>query len=93
MKQLIDFLFSNNIRITKTKANIGFMIYTPSQVTDLAKLERLASSVGWKVISSDDKFDPQSGQKIKARIYVGPAKSALDVTDKAAGLAYLQSQE
>ena len=91
MKQLIDILFSNYIRITKTKANIGFMIYTPSQVTDLAKLTSLCNSVGWKVISSDDEWD--RGTKVRsAAIYVGPVKSSLDITSKDELQSYLESQ-
>ena len=91
MQALIDFIFSNNIVITKTKANKGFMIYQPSQVTDTAKLISLASSVGWKVIQSDDEWD--RGTKVRsAAFYVGPVKSSFDITDKKAALDYLKSQ-
>ena len=93
MKHLINFLFSNNVVITKTKSNKGFMIYTPSQVTDIAELSALASKVNWKVISSPKKFDASTGKPVEARIYVGPVKSTLDIDDKQAALEYLQSQE
>ena len=91
MKHLIDYLFSNKITVTKTKSNKGLMIYTPSQVTDIAKLEHLATSVGWKVIQSDEEWD--RGTKVRsAAIYVGPVKSSYDITDKQAALEYLESQ-
>ena len=91
MKQLLEFLFSNGITVTKTKSNKGLMIYTPSQVTDIAKLEHLATSVGWKVISSDDEWD--RGTKVRsASIYVGPVKSSLDITSKDELMSYLESQ-
>ena len=91
MKALINFIFSNDIVITKTKANKGFMIYEPSQVTDIAKLTSLAASVSWKVIQSDEEWD--RGTKVRsAAIYVGPVKSSYDITDKQAALEYLESQ-
>jgi hypothetical protein len=91
MKQLLNFLFSNDITVTKTKSNKGLMIYTPSQVTDLAKLTSLCNSVGWKVISSDDEWD--RGTKVRsAAIYVGPVKSSLDITSKDELQSYLESQ-
>ena len=91
MKHLLNFLFSNDITVTKTKSNKGLMIYKPSQVTDIAKLERLATSVGWKVISSDDEWD--RGTKVRsASIYVGPVKSSLDITSKDELMSYLESQ-
>ena len=92
MKALINFLFSDGITITKTKANKGFMIYTPSQVPDIAKLKSLAESVNWKAIINEDEWD--RGTKVRsASIYVGPVTSNLDIADKAAALAYLQDQE
>ena len=91
MKALISFILSNSIAITKTKANKGFMIYTPSQVSDIAKLESLAQSVNWKVISSDDEWD--RGTKVRsAHIYVGPVSSSLDLKDKDAIASYLEGQ-
>ena len=92
MKHLINFLFSNGITITKTKSNKGFMIYTPSQVTDIAKLSSLAASVNWKVIESPRKFDAETGKPVEARIYVGPVKSSYDISDKQPALDYLESQ-
>ena len=92
MQALIDYIFSNGITITKTKANKGFMIYQPSQVTDVATLISLASSVGWKVIQSDDEWD--RGTKVRsASIFVGPVSSDFDITDKKAALDYLKSQQ
>jgi len=91
MKQLLEFLFSNGITVTKTKSNKGLMIYTPSQVTDVNALTALATSVGWKVISSDDEWD--RGTKVRsASIYVGPVKSSLDITSKDELMSYLESQ-
>jgi hypothetical protein len=91
MKQLINFLFSNNIVVTKTKSNKGFMIYKPSQVTDINLLENLADSIGWKVIHSDEEWD--RGTKVRsAAIYVGPVSSSLDISSKDDMLAYLESQ-
>jgi hypothetical protein len=90
MKQLIDFLFSNGITVTKTKSNKGLMIYTPSQVTDITKLESLVTSVGWKVIQSDEEWD--RGTKVRsASIYIGPVKSSLDITSKEDLSSYLES--
>jgi len=90
MKHLIDYLFSNGITVTKTKSNKGLMIYTPSQVTDIAKLEQLATSVGWKVIQSDEEWD--RGTKVRsASIYIGPVKSSLDITSKEDLSSYLES--
>tara|TARA_R110002051_G_scaffold23930_1_gene59844 strand:- start:23 stop:301 length:279 start_codon:yes stop_codon:yes gene_type:complete len=91
MKHLLNFIFSSGITVTKTKSGKGLMIYTPSQVTDLAKLTSLCNSVGWKVISSDDEWD--RGTKVRsAAIYVGPVKSSLDITSKDELQSYLESQ-
>ena len=38
LQTLATYCFSNKIRVTKTKAGKGFMIYTPSQVTDVQRL-------------------------------------------------------
>ena len=90
MQALIDFLYSNNIVITKTKNSNGFMIYNPSQVTDLVELTALAEDCNWKVISSDDEWDKGTLTR-KASIFVGAVKSDLDITDKKAALDYLKS--
>tara|TARA_R100000501_G_C2536627_1_gene57254 strand:+ start:276 stop:569 length:294 start_codon:yes stop_codon:yes gene_type:complete len=88
---LNNFLFSNGITITKTKSGKGFMIYEPSQVTDIAKLKSLAKSVKWKVIESQEEWD--KGHCVSsAHIFVGPVKSSFDITDKKASLDYLESQ-
>ena len=77
LKQLASFLFSNNIVVTKTKSAKGFMIYQPSQVTDIAKLESLAASVNWKVSFFEPTYD--KGTLIRdASIYVGPRSTAKD---------------
>ena len=92
MHALINYVFSNGITVTKTTTIKGFMIYTPSQVTDIETLRNLAESVSWKVLSSDDEWD--KGTKVSsARIYVGPVTNSLDITDKQAMLDYLKSQD
>tara|TARA_R100000234_G_C4833820_1_gene108065 strand:- start:29 stop:319 length:291 start_codon:yes stop_codon:yes gene_type:complete len=88
---LVNFISSNNIDVTKTKKLSGLMIYKPSQVNDLEKLTQLVEDIGWKVIVSEDRFDPQSGKKIKGAIYLGPAKSELDITSKEDLSSYLAS--
>ena len=90
MQALIDFIYSNNIVITKTKKSNGFMIYDPSQVTDLAELIVLAEACNWKVISSDDEWDKGTLTR-KASIFVGSVKSDLDISDSKAALNYLKS--
>ena len=88
---LTNFIFNNGITITKCKTGKGFMIYEPSQVTDIAKLKSLAESIKWKVIESDEEWN--RGTKVRsAQIFVGPVKSSLDVKDKKAALDYLESQ-
>lgn len=88
---LINFILGNGGRITKTKKGIGFMIYNPSQITDVAQLEGLASQLDWRVIQSDDEWD--RGTKVRsAAIYVGPVKSSLDITSKDELMSYLESQ-
>jgi len=91
MQALIDFIFNSNVVITKTKSKKGFMIYNPSQVTDINRLTSLANDVGWKVIQSDDEWDKGSLVR-SAAIYVGPVTNSYDIEDKAAALDYLQSQ-
>lgn len=90
MQALIDFIYSNNIVITKTKKSNGFMIYDPSQVTDLAELTALAEGCGWKVIASEDEWVKGTLTR-KASIFVGAVKSDLDISNKKAALAYLKS--
>ena len=88
---LINFILGNGGRITKTKKGIGFMIYNPSQITDVAQLEGLASQLDWRVIQSDDEWD--RGTKVRsASIYVGPVSSDLDLKDADSALAYIESQ-
>ena len=91
MDALIEFILSCNIITSKTKSNKGFMIYKPSQVTDINKLTSLANDVGWKVIQSDDEWDKGSLVR-SASIYVGPVTNSYELTDKDALRAYLKSQ-
>ena len=91
MDALIEFILSCIIITSKTKSNKGFMIYKPSQVTDINKLTSLANDVGWKVIQSDDEWDKGSLVR-SAAIYVGPVTNSYDIEDKAAALDYLLSQ-
>ena len=91
MQALIDFIFNSNVVITKTKSKKGFMIYNPSQVTDINRLTSLANDVGWKVIQSDDEWDKGSLVR-SASIYVGPVTNSYELTDKDALRAYLKSQ-
>ena len=91
MQALIDFISNNNIVINETKRKKGFMIYQPSQVTDLNTLTTLAGGVGWKVIQSDDEWD--KGTKVRsAAIYVGPVNNPSELKDKSAVSDYLKSQ-
>ena len=91
MKELANFLHTNNIVVTMTKKAKGFMIYNPKSVTDLAKLTSLCNSVGFKVIESPAKFDPQTGQPVSASIYCGIVKSSLDLSDESSIEDYLNS--
>ena len=78
LQTLATYCFSNKIRVTKTKAGKGFMIYTPSQVTDVQRLTSLAEACDWKVIESDDEYI--KGVKVRdASIYVGHVDSKLDI--------------
>lgn len=80
LKALGSFLFSNNIVVTKTKSAKGFMIYQPSQVTDVAKLESLAAAVNWQVSFFKPTYD--GGTLVRdASIYVGPRSSANDISN------------
>jgi hypothetical protein len=91
MQALIDFISNNNVVINKTKSKKGFMIYQPSQVSDLNTLTTLAGGVGWKVIQSEEEWD--KGKLVRpAQIYVGPVTNSFELTDPAAALSYLQSQ-
>jgi len=74
-------IIEKGIRLTKTKSGKGFMIYNPAQITDMAKVERLATACDFSVINSPDKFDPLSGKKQPARVYIGPVTNTLDITD------------
>ena len=75
---LAQYCFDNKVRVTKTKAGKGFMIYTPSQVTDIQRLTSLAEACDWKVIESDDEYI--KGVKVRdASIYVGHVDSKLDI--------------
>ena len=91
-KSLSDYIFvSQKITVTKTKSGKGFMIYTPSQVTDIQQLTTLAENCGWKVIVSDDEWD--KGTKVRSSaIFVGPVHSDLDISSQASLDDYLQSQ-
>ena len=81
-KALAKYLIvDKGVRLTKTKTGKGFMIYNPTQITDMAMVERLATSCDFGVIASSDKFDPLSGEKIPGRVYIGPINSKLDITD------------
>ena len=88
---LISFILGNGGRITETKKKIGFMIYNPSQITDVAQLEGLASQLDWRVIQSDDEWDKGTLTR-KASIYVGPVSSNMDLKDADSALAYIESQ-
>ena len=91
MQALIDFISNNNVVINKTKSKKGFMIWKPSQVTDLNTLTTLAGGVGWKVIQSDDEWE--KGKLVRpAAIYVGPVDNPSELTDKGAVSDYLKSQ-
>ena len=57
MQALIDFISNNNVVINKTKSKKGFMIYEPSQITDINTLTTLAGGVGWKVIQSEEEWE------------------------------------
>ena len=90
MKALIDFIKGNGITISKTKANKGFNINSPSQVTDVAELTQLVTTANplWDVTEfRDTKFDTKTGAKISTgpvlRIYVGPKMSKFDVKEDA----------
>ena len=91
VKALTSFIFDNGIAVTKTKKATGFMIYNPSQVTDLKRLTSLAEALPtWKVIVSDDEWD--KGTKVRSSaIFVGPVTSDLDVTSDKALLDYIKS--
>lgn len=78
LQTLASYCFSHKIRMTKTKKGKGFMIYTPSQVTDIQRLTSLAEDCDWKVIESDDEYI--KGIKVNdASIYVGHVDSKLDI--------------
>ena len=82
LKNLATYLIvEKGIRLTKTKSGKGFMIYEPSKITDMAKVEHLATSCDFSVIASPDKFDPLTGKKQPARVYIGPVTNKLDITD------------
>lgn len=88
---LINFIFSNGGRITKTKKGKGFMIYNPQQITDIPQLENLASQLDWRVIPTEEKWD--KGTKVQsAHIFVGPVSSNLDLNDADSALAYIEDQ-
>jgi hypothetical protein len=91
VKALTSFIFDNGIAVTKTKKATGFMIYNPSQVTDLSRLTSLAEALPtWKVILSDDEWD--KGTKVRSSaIFVGPVKSDLDITSDSAMDEYIKS--
>ena len=74
-------IVEKGVRLTKTKTGKGFMIYEPSKITDMAKLERLATACDFSVIDSPDKFDPLTGKKVPGRVYIGPVTNKLDITD------------
>ena len=79
LQTLATYCFSNKIRVTKTKSAKGFMIYKPSQVTDIQRLTSLAEDCDWKVIESDDEYI--KGVKVRdASIYVGHVDSKLDIS-------------
>ena len=81
-KALATYLIvEKGVRLTKTKSGKGFMIYEPSQITDMREVERLSQACNFSVISSPDKFDPLSGKKQPARVYIGPVENKLDITD------------
>jgi glucose uptake protein GlcU len=90
MKALIAFIKGNGITISSTKANKGFNINSPSQVTDVAELTQLVTTANplWDVTEfRDTKFDTKTGAKISTgpvvRIYVGPKMSKFDVKEDA----------
>ena len=91
MKELANFLHSSNIVVTMTKKAKGFMIYNPESVTNLAKLTSLCNLVGFKVINSPAKFNPQTGEPVSASIYCGIVKSSLDLSDESSIEDYLNS--
>ena len=91
VKALPSYIFEQKIAVTKTKKATGFMIYNPSQVTDLQRLTSLAEALPtWKVIVSDDEWD--KGTKVRSSaIFVGPVKSDLDITSDKAMDEYIKS--
>ena len=91
VKALTSYIFEQKIAVTKTKKATGFMIYNPSQVTDLQRLTSLAEALPtWKVIVSDDEWD--KGTKVRSSaIFVGPVTSDLDITSDSAMDEYIKS--
>ena len=90
VKALTSYIFAQKITVTKTKKASGFMIYNPSQVTDLQRLTTLAEACSCKVILSDDEWD--KGTKVRSSaIFVGPVKSDLDITSDSAMDEYIKS--
>jgi len=87
---LSSYVFKQKITVTKTKKASGFMIYNPSQVTDLQRLTTLAEACNCKVIVSDDEWD--KGTKVRSSaIFVGPVTSDLDITSDKAMDDYIKS--
>ena len=81
-KALAKYLIvEKGIRLTKTKAGKGFMIYNPTQITDIAEVERLANKCDWNVINSPEKRNSYTGEKMPAKCYIGPVSNKLDIKD------------
>ena len=94
MKALINFILSNAIRITKTKANKGFMIYNlKSQPSyDSAKLKSLVESIGWSFKKFAVKRDADDNVISDARIYCGPMTASSWDIDKDSVADFLNDQ-
>ena len=74
-------IIEKGIRLTKTKSGKGFMIYTPSQITDMAEVERLAHKCNFSVINSPERHNTYTGEVQPAKCYIGPVKNKLDIVD------------
>ena len=70
---LAKYLFTNNVIVSKTSTSNGFMIYQPSQVPDIAKLERLCDDCNLTFSHQEPQFDAKTGLPVsKERIWIGP---------------------
>ena len=94
MKALITFILSNAIRITKTKANKGFMIYDLKSQHDFdsAKLKSLVESKGWSFKLWTVERDKDDKVIHDAKIYCGPRTASSWDIDKDSVADFLNDQ-